>query len=187
MKFAPVQAPDKVVPVLALDWITEDDWHMMETQDHCTVATCFEWVKESLGDIFKEELAVYRHHRRATSIDGLAHIMQYSLLQQLVRQDIKTYKIHVSLRTDGKREMMAFPTRARVWEKGQEVDLTFYEGNSLAILQGVVQHALKDEFVFSDECSEALELLVPVKDLVKTWLNGARKPSSFINLKGKAL
>ncbi|KAL5323290.1 hypothetical protein ACEPPN_007824 [Leptodophora sp. 'Broadleaf-Isolate-01'] len=102
----------------------------------------------TVQEIFKEELAVYLHHQREKSPDGLFHMMQYSLRQQLIRlirQDIRMYKMHVALHQDQKIDLISFPLCARFVGANSEAPLAFFEGNAKDPCQGKPQFSLRDQ------------------------------------------
>ena len=61
--------------------------------------------EKTIGKVFDEEIAMYRHHSREGDLPLIRHL----LIQQLLQQDTILYKLAVTLRADGNFKLMSLP------------------------------------------------------------------------------
>lgn len=110
--------------------------------------------------------------------------MYYSLAQQLIRQDVGIYRLHVQMGDESdSHQLLAYPTPARFFGEKTIAKAMFHEGASIRI-RNKLPTDLKDEFVFcgSALANESLQVMsnggLPMRD----WLREYPNSTDFVDL-----
>ncbi|KAI4137511.1 MAG: hypothetical protein L6R39_007243 [Caloplaca ligustica] len=143
----------------------EGAWSEWQDVGNLVVDGLFRWVFDGItadeeyeggiGPLVEEEYLMYEHHQReinGRSNKGWLRTMMYSLIQQLVRQDLQYYILYVAARPDHNQRLISYPYYTKFARPGdstifRHVDMNIPEflatGRGGNVIQGSV--SLDDE------------------------------------------
>jgi hypothetical protein len=108
-----------------------------------------------IGDLIDQEFDMYMHHqceRNGAPNKGWLRTMFYSLIQQLVRQDLGYWMLYACLRPDGNVRLVSYPYYAKYAQGG---DPTFFRHIDMNVPQflesGCGQDIIQGSVSFDDE------------------------------------
>ena len=115
----------------------------------------FDWILNGeTWVLIREELNMYLWHQK-DDLDmtdhGWLRTSMYTMLQQLVRQDIASYLLTVALRPDHATDLLAFPCFMRAASKDNSESIRRVDLNLKDLMSGRGENRIQGTAVFADE------------------------------------